>query len=81
MNVDKVEVGMRVRYTGRPGYGVSSKMYPDTGTVGAVSRVNTKGGTALVQWQEGSTSHQGLWWCAAADLEPAQEGGTPDGKA
>ena len=73
MKIEKVVTGMHVRYTGRTGCGVQSKMYPETGTVGTVKQVNRQG-TALVQWPEGSTSHNDLWWAAAADLEPVQEG-------
>lgn len=72
MNVDNIKIGMRVRYTGKPGKGAMSKMYPETGTVGTVSQVNKKG-TALVQWPTGSTGCNDLWWAVAADLEPVQE--------
>lgn len=65
------KVGDRVRFKGM-GDACHAKMpewYPKDGTIGTVINASTDDDEVYVQWPEGSTSGEDVWWAFVECLE------------
>lgn len=69
------KVGDRVRYLNASKHCTEPEYYPAPGTVGTVTISDEEGSSEclLVQWPEGSTHRDDLWWCNRKDVEPVTE--------
>lgn len=63
----KFVVGQKVRYVSAKEHDKNPETCPKVGTVGTVKKIG--GCTFLVQWPNGSTSFDDLWWHASYELE------------
>ena len=60
---DKVQFKNEVKHSRFPQY------YPAPGTVGEVMSGRARTGELFVQWPEGSTSGNDLWWVSVESVE------------
>ena len=69
------KVGDKVRYLNASKHLTEPEYYPAPGTVGTVSIIDQEDTQAYmyVQWPEGSTCGDALWWCIREDVEPVTE--------
>ena len=80
---DKELIGAKVRYTNKEEHERLPYCYPPVGTIGTIYETNCipfdcTPGTVLVQWEDGSTSENDLWFCNASDISFVEDGDKPE---
>lgn len=70
------KTGDKVRYLNASKHRTDPAYYPEVGTVGTVTIFDEEDTPEcmFVQWPEGSTSLDDLWWCHRKDVEPVEDG-------
>lgn len=63
-----MELGSVVMFVNSIRHRAFPEFFPEARTIGHVLGTNGRGGSLQVQWPEGSTSEDDLWWCAPNNL-------------